>query len=141
MLYFGDAGRVSPYSSPNASPRVGYTALELDSDLTFENGDNKSGSGGTGLGMGLGMGDLGEPPISVGFSDEVALSRRRSYAGLDAGAGGGSQKAESVVSAGERSQSRQPRSSNKVPSGSQTDVLPVRFPKVNVYSQRISSTA
>ena len=49
MLYFGDAGRVSPYPSPNASPRVGYTALELKSDLTFGNGDNKSGSG---IGMG-----------------------------------------------------------------------------------------
>ena len=39
------------------------------------------------------MGDLGEPPVSTGFSDEVALSRRGSYAGLDAttiaGAGAG----------------------------------------------------
>ena len=29
------------------------------------------------------MGDLGEPPVSVGFSDEVALSRRGGYTGLD----------------------------------------------------------
>ena len=42
MLYFGDAGRVGPYSSPNASPRVGYTALELILNfLTLGNGDNK----------------------------------------------------------------------------------------------------
>ena len=30
------------------------------------------------------MGELGESPVSVGFSDEVALSRRGSYTGLDA---------------------------------------------------------
>ena len=36
---------MSPYSSPNASSRVRYTDLELDSDLTFGNGDNKSGTG------------------------------------------------------------------------------------------------
>ena len=48
--------------------------------------------------------------------------------GLDAtvaGAGGGSQKAESVVSAGERNQSRSTTAvKNNVPSGSQYDVLP-----------------
>ena len=92
---------------------------------------------------------MGEPPVSAGFGDEVELSRRGSYAGLDAtiaGAGaGGSQIAKSVVSAGERSQSRQPRSNN-IPSGSQqTDVvLPAQVPKVNIndwtYSQRIPST-
>ena len=46
-------------------------------------------------------GDLGEPPVSVGFfffSDEVALNRRGSHS-LDLGdaTGGGSQKAESIV--------------------------------------------
>ena len=56
--------------------------LELDSDLTFGNGDKKSGSGGMGLGMGMRMDDLGEPPVSAGFSDEVALSQRGSH-GLD----------------------------------------------------------
>ena len=32
--------RVSPHLSPNASPRVRYADLELDSDLTFGNSDN-----------------------------------------------------------------------------------------------------
>ena len=45
------------------------------------------------MGLGMGKGDLGEPPVSAGFSDEVALSRSGSYAGLDAttiaGAGAG----------------------------------------------------
>ena len=50
---------------------------------------------------------MGDPHVSAVFSGEVALSRS-SYAGLDAtmiaGTGaGGSQKAESVVSASERS--------------------------------------
>ena len=70
----------------------------------------------------MGMSDLGEP----GFNEEVALSRRAwgSYARLvatidSAGSGAGeSQKAESVDSARERSQLRQPRSNN-VPSDSQ----------------------
>ena len=31
--------RMGPYPSPNASPRVRYTGLELDSDLTLGNGD------------------------------------------------------------------------------------------------------
>ena len=65
----------------------------------------------TKVGLGLGMDDLGERPVSAGFTDEVALRRRgSSYTGLDAtiaGAGGGSQKAESVASAGRHSQSRQ----------------------------------
>lgn len=130
---------MSPYPSPNVSPRVRYTDLELDSDLTLGNGDNKNG---TTMGLGMGMGDLGEPPVSAGFSDEVALSRRGSYTGLDAttAGGGGSQKAESVASAGERSQSRQPRSNN-VPSGSQTDVLPTQVPKVNVTTGRTANAS
>ena len=40
MGYFGDAENTSPH----AIPRVKYTDLELDSDLTLGNGDNKSGS-------------------------------------------------------------------------------------------------
>ena len=50
----------------------------------------------------------------------------------------GSQKAESVVSVGERSHSRQPRSSYNVPTGSQTDVLPApsQVPKVNLTTGR-----
>ena len=31
--------RMSPYPSPNASPRVRYTGLELDSDPTLGNGE------------------------------------------------------------------------------------------------------
>ena len=34
------------------------------------------GSGITTIGLGTGMSDLGEPPVSAGFSEEVALSRR-----------------------------------------------------------------
>ena len=34
------------------------------------------GSGTTTIGLGTGMSDLGEPPVSAGFSEEVALSRR-----------------------------------------------------------------
>ena len=122
--------RMSPYPSPNVSPRVKYADLELDSDMTLGNGGS-----GTTMGLGLGMGDLGEPPVSAGFSDEVALSRRGSYAGLD----GGSQKAESVVSAGERSQSHQ--SGSNVPNGSQTDLLPAQVPKVNVTTGRTASAS
>jgi hypothetical protein len=124
--------RMSPYPTPNASPRVRYTELELDPDLTLGSGDNKSGT----MGLGMGMGDLGEPPVSAGFSEEVALSRRGSYAGLDstiAGAGG-SQKAESVASGGERSQTRQSRSN--VP-----DVLPAQVPKVNVTTGRTANAS
>ena len=118
---------MSPYPTPNASPRVRYTELELDPDLTLS-GDTKSGT----MGLGIGMGDLGEPPVSAGFSEEVALSRRGSYAGLDTT--GGSQKAESVASGGERSQSRQPRSN--VP-----DVLPAQVPKVNVTTGRTANAS
>ena len=57
---------MSPYPSPNTRPRVRYTDLELGSDAT------------------IGMGDLGEPPVSAGFSDEFALRRRGSYADSDA---------------------------------------------------------
>ena len=65
---------MSPYPSPNASPRVRYTDLELDFDLTLGNGDYKIGSGTTHY---RGMSDLGDPPVVVaGFSEEVALSRR-----------------------------------------------------------------
>jgi Zinc finger, C2H2 type len=120
--------RMSPYPSPNASPRVRYTELELDPDLALGSGDNNS----SGIGMGT-----GDPPIGPGFNEEVVLSRRGSRAGLDPG--GGSQKAESVVSGGgrERSQSRQARSN--VPSAS--DVLPSQIPKVNVTTGRTANAS
>ena len=53
----------------------------------------------------------------------------------------GSQKVDSVVSVGERSHSRQLRSSNNVPSGSQTDVLPAQVPKVNVTTGRTANAS
>ena len=73
---------------------------------------------------------VGEPLVSAGSSDEVALRRWGSCAGSIAGTGTGGRIS---VSAGERSQSHQPLSSKNVPSGSQqTDVvLPVQVPKVN----------
>ena len=47
MGCFGNAGNTGPH----ASPRVKYTDLELDSDLTLGSGDNKSGSGTTTMGL------------------------------------------------------------------------------------------
>ena len=68
---------------------------------------------------------MSETPVTAGFSGEVALSRRGSFAGLDAtiaGADGSpSQKAESIVSASERSHLRQPRSNNVLSGPQQTD--------------------
>ena len=124
--------RMSPYPSPNASPRVRYTTdLELDTDLTLGGGggDNNNGT--------MGLGDLGEPPASAGFTEEIPLSRRGSYAGLELAiaSAGGSQKAESIISG--RSQS--PRSN--VPSASQTDVLPPQIPKVNVTTGRTANAS
>ena len=61
MGFLGFAGNTcssseddSPYPSPNASPRDRYTDLELDSDLTLGNGDNKIGSGTTAIGLSIG---------------------------------------------------------------------------------------
>ena len=52
--------KLIPYPSPNDSPRVNYTDLELDSDLTLGTGDHKIGSGTTTIHLGMGMSDLGE---------------------------------------------------------------------------------
>ena len=54
---------------------------------------------------------------------------------------GGSQKAESDVYFDERSHSSQPRSSNTVPIGSQTDVLPAQVPKVNMTTGRVANVS
>ena len=68
-----------PYPNLNASPRVGYTALELILNfLTIGNGDNKKWDWFGTLGLDMGMGDLGEPPVCEGFSNEVVLSRKGS---------------------------------------------------------------
>ncbi|KAF8805438.1 hypothetical protein BYT27DRAFT_7258555 [Phlegmacium glaucopus] len=136
--------RMSPYPSPNASPRVRYEELELDPDLSLGNGANGGLNGGGS--MGLGMGDVGEPPVSAGFSEEVGLSGRGTYSGFDvtsAGAGG-SQKAESVVSTNngrERSQTRQSRSGHITPNLTGTDVLPTQIPKVNVTTGRTANAS
>ena len=111
--------------------------IEIPS-LTLGSGDN---NGNGTIDLGIGMGGLGEPPVGAGFSEEVALSRRGSYAGLEvtvAGAGE-SQKAESVVSGGDRSQTRQPR--GNVPSASQTEILPAQVPKVGVTTGRTTNTS
>ena len=74
----------------------------------------------------MGMSDLGEPPVSAGFTEEVALSRRGwgSYArlvatidGADAGAGGVRKPNWSILLENAVNYANS-RSSN-VPSGSQ----------------------
>ena len=132
--------RMSPYPSPNASPRVRYGELELDSDLTLANGGENGGLNGGGN-MGLGLGDFSEPPVSAGFSEEIGLSGRGTYSNLDVASvgGGGSQKAESVVSnSREPSQTRQSRSNAGLPN---TDVLPSQIPKVNVTTGRTANAS
>ena len=54
---------------------------------------------------------------------------------------GGTQKAESDVFFDERSHSRHPRSTNNVPIGSQTDVLPAQVPKVNMTTGRAANVS
>ena len=139
--------RMSPYPSPNASPRVRYDELELDPDLTLgsaTNGNlNGGGNMGLGMGMGMGMGDMSETPVSAGFSEEVGLSGRGTYSSLDVSAGG-SQKAESVVSTNngrERSQTRQSRSGQITPNLPGTDGLPTQIPKVNVTTGRTANAS
>ena len=128
--------RMSPYPSPNASPRVRYEELELDLGLGngAGAGGGGGGGGGGGLGLGIGLGDLGEPPVSAGFSEEVGLSGRGTYSGLDAGTGG-SQKAESVVS--NNNGERKPRSHL----GTASDILPSQIPKVNVTTGRTANAS
>jgi len=137
--------RMNPYPSPNASPRVRYTDdLELESDLILGGGtDNNNGT--MGLGMGMGMGDLGDPPVSAGFSEEIALSRRGSYTGLDVAIGGpgGSQKAESIASGGSQTRSNipSPSQTDMLPSQIQTDMLPSQIPKANVTTGRTANAS
>ena len=52
----------SPYPSSNASPRYGSENGDWKWDYHYR--------------FRYGMSDLGEPPVSAGFSEEVALSRR-----------------------------------------------------------------
>ena len=131
--------RMSPYPSPRASPRVRYAELDLDPDLSLPGVGDNGGGGTMGLpmGLGLGLGDLGEPPVSAGFSEEVGLSGRGTYSGLDASVGG-SQKAESVVSNG-GDRSRQSR--GNIPSAAHTDMLPSQIPKVNVTTGRTANAS
>jgi len=61
--------RMSPYPSPNASPRPDYIDLPSDDHLST----GQINLTGTGI-------EVGEPPVSAGFGEEVALSRRGGYA-------------------------------------------------------------
>jgi len=105
--------RVSPYPSPNASPRVRYGELDEEEDglnMTLFNSTTNLSGGGLGLGHGLGgqpsllnLGpgassmalalpptDMGEPPVSAGFSDDVNIAGRGGYSGLNLRTGSGS---------------------------------------------------
>ena len=84
--------RVSPYPSPNVSPRMRYKELEDE-----EGGAGVGGAGGRfgvnaapaallGLGtgassmtLGLPPSNLGEPPSSAGFTEEVGITGRGAY--------------------------------------------------------------
>lgn len=104
--------RMSPYPTPNASPGVHYSELEeLGAGMGLGGvSDNNMGLG-AGLGLGLSVGvsslgvegipGIGEPPISAGYSEEVAIAGRNSYNhGVDAASshGGGHGRAESAAS-------------------------------------------
>ncbi|KAF5327750.1 hypothetical protein D9619_004734 [Psilocybe cf. subviscida] len=92
--------RVSPYPSPNASPRVRYNELDGGDDgldMSMSNMGMGGGMGGMGMGMpghlggGLNLGlpgngplgslgpEIGEPPVSAGYGEEVAIAGRRAY--------------------------------------------------------------
>lgn len=98
--------RMSPYPTPNASPRINYAELDDLNDVGLGNntGVNNLGLGG-GLGLGLSVGvssvgvdgipGIGEPPVSAGYSDEVAITGRNAYSRDDAS---GHHRAESVSS-------------------------------------------
>ena len=109
--------RMSPYPTPSASPRVNYAELDDLNDLSLGNQSlglgNTAGSLGAGLGLSVGVSSvgaegipgIGEPPVSAGYSEEVAITGRNTY--NQAGGGGdgaSSHRAESVhsVSGGEQ---------------------------------------
>ena len=85
--------RMSPYPTPNASPRPNFAELEDLNDLSLSNVGlgNPAGGGGMGGGLGLGLGvgvssagvdgipGIGEPPVSAGYSEEVAITGRSRY--------------------------------------------------------------
>ncbi len=100
--------RMSPYPTPNASPGVHYSELE---ELGLGGVAETNMGLGAGLGLGLSVGvsslgvegipGIGEPPISAGYSEEVAIAGRNSYNhGVDAASshGGGHGRAESAAS-------------------------------------------
>ncbi|PPQ64207.1 hypothetical protein CVT24_008625 [Panaeolus cyanescens] len=137
--------RVSPYPSPNASPRLPINDLEPDPTLGglglgitgvnmrmgmgmqqgAQNANQQFGNvGNLGVGVGISQGGMmgiegiGETPNSAGFEEQIALTshNRSGYPSLSAAAvaahtasgggvgqgdnGGGSRRAESVVSGG-----------------------------------------
>ena len=98
--------RVSPYPSPNASPRVKYQELE-DEGLGGLGGATASANANAGMHYGpsalLGLGHgassmtlglpptgLGEPPSSAGFTEEVGITGRGAYSGQHHRGGSGS---------------------------------------------------
>ena len=91
-MTLGAPRRMSPYPTPNASPRgAKYRELEYDSDL------NLGGSGGAmGLDMGLGLSNLDNTSVSAVFGEEI----RGTYSGPDVTGASvdGSQKVDSVIS-------------------------------------------
>lgn len=103
--------RMSPYPTPNASPGVHYSQLDdLGVSMGLAGLTNNMGLG-SGLGLGLSVGvsslgvdgiqGIGEPPVSAGYSEEVAITDRSSYKhGLDAVSshGRGHSRADSATS-------------------------------------------
>jgi len=85
--------RMSPYPTPSASPMVNYAELDEINDMGLNNVGNNLGMGG-GLGLGLGVGvssvgvdgipGIGDPPVSAGYGEEVAITGRNAYARDDA---------------------------------------------------------
>jgi len=103
--------RMSPYPTPNASPRINYSDLEDLNDLGLNHvgttgGNNLSLGGGLGLGLGVGVSavgvdgipGIGEPPVSAGYSEEVAITGRNTYARDDVSSQVERHRAESVSS-------------------------------------------
>lgn len=105
--------RMSPYPTPSASPRVNFAELEDLNDLSL-GGQSLGITGGLGAGLGLSVGvssvgaegipGIGEPPVSAGYSEEVAITGRNAYSQGGGGDGASSHRAESVhsISGGEQ---------------------------------------
>jgi len=112
--------RVSPYPSPNASPRVKYQELEDEGGIggvvaSASANPNAGlhygpsallglGQGASSMTLGLPPTALGEPPSSAGFTEEVGITGRGAYSGHNRG-GSGSAHGDGGSSHGGRDQS------------------------------------